>query len=133
MARQEADEENSIALNMPVRAATHNLPSKRSRSTDVASNLQHPLPTYQFAFPATPLRHLPTYPAVELNRTQQLTTILTLSLGLLLLIGPLWLLNMLSTEKARLTTISILVASFVGLIGVGTGAKPSETLAAAAA
>jgi hypothetical protein len=56
-----------------------------------------------------------------------------LAMGVLLLIGPLWVLNMLSTERARLTAVSVLIFSFVGLLGVGTGARPFETLGAAAA
>ena len=70
-------------------------------------------------------------PAME--RLRRFAALLILAFGLLLIIGPLWLLNMLSTEKAKLTAISILVASFVGLLGLGTGAEPFETLAAAAA
>lgn len=57
----------------------------------------------------------------------------TLFAGLLLLIGPLWLLHQLSTEQAKLITISMLVSGFVCLLGIGTGAEPFETLAAAAA
>lgn len=64
---------------------------------------------------------------------QKLAAIAILTAGLLMLIGPLWLLNMLSTEKAKLTAISVLVSGFVGLLGIGTGAEPFETLAAAAA
>jgi hypothetical protein len=56
----------------------------------------------------------------------------TLLLGLLLLIGPLWLLNSLSTEKQKLIAISILIIVFVVVLVV-TGAKIFETLAAAAA
>jgi hypothetical protein len=73
-----------------------------------------------------------TQPNVNRSALYRLIAYGTLLLGLLLLIGPLWLLNSLSTEKQKLIAISILIVVFVVLLVI-TGAKIFETLAAAAA
>ena len=105
----------------------------------VGVDASHPYatPRHLLQGPAKQIRYSPKKHSLMLDltmcRVTNMTALLILVFGLLLIIGPLWLLNMLSTEKAKLTAISILVASFVGLLGLGTGAEPFETLAAAAA
>lgn len=60
-------------------------------------------------------------------------TIVTLALGLTALIGPLWILKSLNTDKQKLGAISGLIAMFTILLGMVMVSKPLETLAATAA
>jgi hypothetical protein len=124
------DEESQVQQLLAVPRHYRNADAKTPRTRTAWCPSHHPVlaapgptaPAFTSSLPPTPLR------CAWLRRLDAIT-ILT---GLLMLIGPLWLLNLLSTEKAKLTAISVLVSGFVGLLGIGTGAKPFETLAAAA-
>lgn len=69
-------------------------------------------------------------PAIKMQKARDLTVLL---FGLLFLIGPLWLLNALSTERQRLAATSTLIAGFTGTLYVIGVARPIETLVAASA
>lgn len=56
-----------------------------------------------------------------------------MSLGLIMLIAPLWILAFLGGLVQRLTAISAFIVLFVALVSITTAAKPFESLAAAAA
>lgn len=57
----------------------------------------------------------------------------TMSLGLIMLIAPLWILAFLEGLVQRLGVISAFIVFFVALVSITTVAKPFESLAAAAA
>ncbi len=60
-------------------------------------------------------------------------TAFIMSLGLVMLIAPLWVLAFLGGIVQRLSVISAFIVLFVALVSVATVAKPFESLAAAAA
>jgi len=62
-----------------------------------------------------------------------LVTFVITSVGLGMLIGPLWLLKHQIDETTRLQIISSCLVVFSGLLSIVTVAKPFETLAATAA
>ena len=66
-------------------------------------------------------------------KIDRFVTIFIMSLGLTMLIAPLWILAYLGGLAQRLGVISAFVALFVTLISLTTVAKPFESLAAAAA
>ena len=126
------DEENAVPTPMT--------PYARSPAEPPAHGLARPAPGYTCTRKKISAASTPDSQSVDASplldpktHLQRIIVLVTLSAGLLLLIGPLWLLHQLSTEQAKLTTISMLVAVFVCLLGIGTGAGPAETLAAAAA
>ena len=67
------------------------------------------------------------------KRIDHFVTIIIMSIGLIMLIGPLWILTYLEGLARRLAVISALILLFVVLISWTTIAKPFESLAAAAA
>lgn len=64
-------------------------------------------------------------------------TCATITFGLIMLLGPLWLLQYVTTEglsnKGRLTIITIFLIAFAVLFSVLTVSRPSEVLGATAA
>lgn len=61
-----------------------------------------------------------------------LVTFIVTSVGLGMLIGPLWLLNNYADQRTRLQIISGCLVVFSGLLSIVTVARPFETLAATA-
>ena len=66
-------------------------------------------------------------------RIDHFVTIFIMSIGLIMLIAPLWILTYLGGLARRLAVISAFIVLFVVLISWTTIAKPFESLAAAAA
>ena len=60
-------------------------------------------------------------------------TVSIMTIGLLMLIAPLWILTYLGGLARRLAVISAFIVLFVVLVSWATVAKPFESLAAAAA
>lgn len=61
------------------------------------------------------------------------TTIAIFVTGLLMLIAPLWTMNVISRPYLKLGVITIFIVMFLSIVYYGTAAKPFETLAAIAA
>ena len=66
------------------------------------------------------------------SRMDALVTFIITTVGLGMLIGPLWLLKAFNDETTRLQIISACLVIFSGLLSIVTVARPFETLAATA-
>jgi hypothetical protein len=67
------------------------------------------------------------------ERVETFITVLILAIGLVMLIMPMWILQALQSNIAKLGTITAFVVMFLGMVSSVTVAKPFETLAATAA
>jgi hypothetical protein len=67
------------------------------------------------------------------KRIDRFVTILIVGVGTLMLLTPMWILQALHNDNAKLAVITAFVVVFLGLVAYATVAKPFETLAATAA
>jgi len=83
--------------------------------------------------PELPLydRNVVTY--VSDKRIDRFVTVVTVTVGLSMLVAPIWILQALQNIHQKLGTITAFIVGFLGIVSYATAAKPTETLAATAA
>jgi hypothetical protein len=69
----------------------------------------------------------------DINALERFTNAVLITLGLLLLIGPMWSLQFITNEVKRLAIITSFILLFASILAGATAAKPFETLGATAA
>jgi hypothetical protein len=67
------------------------------------------------------------------KRIDKFITIIIITVGMAMLIAPIWILQALEQPSLKLGTITAFIVLFLGMISYATVAKPFETLAATAA
>lgn len=60
-------------------------------------------------------------------------TTLIMMVGLIMIIAPLWILEYLTTDEQKLSTITAFIVAFVGMLSTVTVSRPFEILGATAA
>lgn len=81
---------------------------------------------------------LPNYDAGSIKhssdqRINQVMTTLIMMVGLIMIIAPLWILEYLTTDEQKLSTITAFIVAFVGMLSTVTVSRPFEILGATAA
>jgi hypothetical protein len=67
------------------------------------------------------------------KRIDRFVTIVIVGVGTVMLLTPMWIMQALHNDNAKLAVITAFVVVFLGLVSYATVAKPFETLAATAA
>lgn len=83
--------------------------------------------------PTLPVYDKKEFTHISDNRVDRCVNTVVVAIGIAMLVGPIWILNGLNSQKEKLATITAFVVLFLGIVGGASVAKIWEALAATAA